>query len=451
MSIVEFLIQTPPRRLSSRLAYIVLLTALFVVGTFHAALAQVAPPMGTTESFAVLGGSTVTNTGPTIVTGNLGVSPGTAITGFPPGAVVGGTIHSADAVALQAQSDNTSAYDYLAGEACNTPISTDLGGLTLLPGVYCFSSSAQLTGTLTLNAGGDPGAVWVFQIGSTLTTASNSSVVLENGAQQCNVFWQVGSSATLGTGTNFTGNIFALTSITLTTDAIVFGRALAQNGAVTMDSNTVTISVCAPPVTPTPPTLGKAFNPATILAGGTSTLTITLSNPDPAVATLTAPLTDTLPSGLTVSGSPSTTCVGGTVSATSSAVTLTGGSIPADGSCTLTVSVIAASGGNYINSIAAGALQTNNGSNAGPAVATLTVTTPVTVAPTIAKTFTPATITAGGDSILVITLSNAGPTPDVLTAPLVDTLPSGVAIAATPTPSTTCAGGVVTVGTSTAT
>jgi uncharacterized repeat protein (TIGR01451 family) len=398
--------------------------------------------MGTTQNFAVLAYSTVTNTGPTIVTGDLGVDPGTAITGFPPGTVVGGTTHSADAVALQAQSDNTTAYNDLAAEACNTNISTDLGGLTLVPGVYCFTSAAQLTGTLTLNAGGNANAVWIFKIGSTLITASNSSVVLENGAQQCNVFWQVGSSATLGTGTNFVGNIFALASVTLDTGAMVSGRALAQTGAVTMDSNTVSVTVCAAPITPIPPTLGKAFNPATILAGGGSTLTITLSNADVSAATLSSPLTDTLPSGLVVTGSASTTCVGGTASTTASSVTLTGGTIPANGSCDLTVGVLAASGGSYINSLAAGALKTNNGNNAGPAVATLTVTTPASVVPTIGKTFTPATINAGGGSTLIITLSNAGPTATTLTSPLVDTMPSGLVIAASPAPSTTCAGGV---------
>lgn len=129
----------------------------------------------------------------------------------------------------------------------------DLGGLTLVAGVYCFSSSAQLTGTVTLDAQGDPDAVFIFQIGSTLTTASGSNVNLVNGAQACNVVWQVGSSATLGTATTFRGNILALQSITLNTDATVEGRALARNGAVTMDSNTVTRTTCAQPPPPPPP------------------------------------------------------------------------------------------------------------------------------------------------------------------------------------------------------
>ena len=209
-------------------------------------------PLGTAEAFAVLGASTVTNTGPSVINGDLGVSPGTAVTGFPPG-IVNGTIHVADAVALQAQSDLTTAYNDAAGRACDVDLTDqDLGGLTLTSGVYCFSSSAQLTGTVTLDAQGDSNAVFIFQIGSTLTTASNSSVSLINGALLCNVFWQIGSSATLGTTTDFKGNILALASITMTTSATLDGRALAQTGAVTLDANIVTSGACGvtcPPVT----------------------------------------------------------------------------------------------------------------------------------------------------------------------------------------------------------
>jgi hypothetical protein len=200
--------------------------------------------LGSADAFAVLAGSTVTNTGPTVVFGNLGVSPGSAVTGFPAG-IVNGTIHAADAVAAQAQNDLTNAYNFAAGETVTQDLTgQDLGGLTLLPGVYFFSSSAQLTGTLTLNNLGNPNAVFVFQIGSMLTTASNSSVVFINSGGDVgdNVFWQVGASAMLGTTTSFAGNILALTSITLTTGAnITCGRALARNGAVTMDTNHVGI------------------------------------------------------------------------------------------------------------------------------------------------------------------------------------------------------------------
>jgi len=196
------------------------------------------------STFSVLGGSTVTNTGATTVNGDLGVSPGSAVTGFPPGIVTGGTIHAGDAVAAQAQTDLTALYNSLAGMACNTDLSgQDLGGMTLTPGVYCFSTSAQLTGTLTLDAQGNSGALFIFKIGSTLTTASASSVLLINGASSCNVFWQAGSSATLGTGTALRGSIVALTSITLNTAASVQGKALARNGAVTLDTNNVALCV----------------------------------------------------------------------------------------------------------------------------------------------------------------------------------------------------------------
>ena len=298
------------RGLSARLAYVVLLTALFAAAPFHAAWAQVAPTLGAAEDFAVLGATTVTNTGPTVVAGNLGVYPGTSITGFPPGTA--GTIHQTDAVSLQAQTDTTAAYIDLAGQICpagNTfGVPKDLTGMTLVPGVYCFASSAGLTGRLTLDALGNPNAVWVFQIASTLITGPGSTVEMTNGGSPCNVFWQVGSSATLDTSTKFVGNILALTSIGLKTEADLFGRALARNGAVTMDTNTVGFTACSvPPVTAKPPTLAKAFSPNVITAGGTSTLTITLTNPDDTVAN-SASLTDTLPSGVVINGVASTTC-----------------------------------------------------------------------------------------------------------------------------------------------
>lgn len=202
--------------------------------------------LGSAQGFAVLGGSGVTNTGPSVVTGDLGVWPSLSITGIPPG-IVNGAVHPGGAVAQQAQSDVTTAYNTLASMPFTVDLTgQDLGGLVLSPGVYRFSSSAQLTGMLTLNASGDPAAIFVFQIGSTLTTASDSSVLGIDGADGCNIYWQVGSSATLGTDTEFMGNILALASITLNTNAsILDGRALARTGAVTMDSNRIT-GACIP-------------------------------------------------------------------------------------------------------------------------------------------------------------------------------------------------------------
>ena len=167
--------------------------------------------LGTADQFAVLAGQSVTNTGPSVIEGDVGVSPGAAVTGFPPGIVINGVIHTADAVALQAQNDLTTAYNVVAGTAMTQDLTgQDLGGLTLTAGVYFFSSSAQLTGTLTLDAQGDPDAQFYFQIGSALTTATSSSVVIINGGDPCEVVWQVGSSATLGTSTAFIGHILAV-------------------------------------------------------------------------------------------------------------------------------------------------------------------------------------------------------------------------------------------------
>ncbi len=235
----------------SRLAGVVLIAVLC---SAWPSLAQ--PSLGTAQSFAVLGGSTVTNTGPSVLDGDLGVSPGAAITGFPPG-IRNGVTHAADSVALQAQNDVTTQYNALAGAACSANLSgQDLGGRVLTSGVYCFSSSAQLTGTLTLNAQGNPNATFIFKTGSTLTTASGSVVSLINGGNPCNVAWQIGSSATLGGSTSFVGNLIALTSITLVTGADIIGRALARNGAVTLDTNDISFAPCNATTPPAPvPTL----------------------------------------------------------------------------------------------------------------------------------------------------------------------------------------------------
>src|ERR1700674_729843 len=215
-----------------------IVVSAFVLGAWPmAALAATQPRLGTATSFAVLAGSGITNTGPTVISGGLGLFPGTAVTGYPPGHAT--VTHKTDAVARQAKTDLVTTYNDLASwRSTRSMTGQDLGGKTLGPGVYTFSSSAQLTGTLTLSGNG----IFIFQTGSTLTTASNSRVLVTNGAQGCGVYWKVGSSATLGTGTQFKGTIVALTSITMVTGATILpGRALARNGAVTLDSNLINL------------------------------------------------------------------------------------------------------------------------------------------------------------------------------------------------------------------
>lgn len=199
--------------------------------------------LGDADSFGVLGASTVTSTGSTVITGDLGVFPGTAITGFLPG-IVNGTTYAGGPVAQQAQADALAGFLALgAGTPIQNLTGMDLGGLTLGPGVRNFDSSAQLTGILTLDAGGDSNARFDFLIGSTLTTGTGSIVNLINGATADNVFWQVGSSATVGVGTSFAGSIVADQSITMNTGASLLGRAVALNGAVTLDNNVITAPI----------------------------------------------------------------------------------------------------------------------------------------------------------------------------------------------------------------
>lgn len=271
--------------MKKRLALAGAMTAAVLLSIAIPAAAQIS--LGSAQTFGVLGGSAVTNTGGSTVNGNVGVAPGTSVTGFPPGVVVGGTIHSNDAVAQQAQNDLTTAYNNIASTPCTVDLTgQNLGGLTLTPGVYCFATSAQLTGALTLDALGNPNALFLFKIGSTLTTASASTVTVINGADACdNVYWQIGSSATIGTGSSFAGDILALTSITLTTGANTSGRLLARNGAVTLDTNNVNTcgpGVVCPIITVNPATLpngtvGAAYNQIVTATGGTSPYTFNVS------------------------------------------------------------------------------------------------------------------------------------------------------------------------------
>lgn len=212
----------------------------------HPALVAAMPMLGSAQDFTVLGHETVTNTGPTTIYGSVGVDPGSAITGFPPAVVTGGSIYGPGGVSQQARLDALGAYNTLSGLSYAGDLTgVDLGGMTLTPGVYHFDTSAQLTGALTLDFQGDPNADFVFQVGTALTTASNSSVNVINGSSLGGIYWLMGvtggsgtGSATLGTSTMFAGNILALDSITLNTTAdILCGRAFALNGAVTLDTN----------------------------------------------------------------------------------------------------------------------------------------------------------------------------------------------------------------------
>ena len=282
--------------------------------------------LGTAAAASVLAGTTITNTGASVLDLDADVSPGTAITGFPPGIVTHPAVqHSADAVAQIAQNDLTTAYNTTASAPTTRNFTgVDLGGHKLTQGVYTASTSMQLTGQLTLNGGvttGASSAVFIFKAGSTLTTASHSSVLLTGGAQACHVYWQVGSSATVGTTTSFVGNILALTSISLKTGATINGRALARNGAVTLDDNVFTHSAClagsSPKSTTTSTTTTIAPTTTTTIAPTTTTVA-----PTPTTTPTTAPTpTTTVPASTTTALSTSndtttTTGTGSTVLAT---------------------------------------------------------------------------------------------------------------------------------------
>ena len=417
---------------------------------FSAAIsAQTAPNLGVAGSFAVLGGSTVTNTGKSAIIGELGVSPGTSVTGFPPGIVTGGTIHINDAVAQQAQSNLTTAYNAAAGQAFNTDLTgQDLGGLTLTPSVYRFSTSAQLTGTLTLNAQGNPNAVFIFQIGSTLTTASNARVLVINGGSNCNVFFQVGSSATLGTGTQFAGNILALASITANTGASVSGRLLARNGAVTLDTNRAEVCAAAcNPITLSPASLpagaaNSLYNQTITASGGTSPYTfsvtagalppgLSLSSSGAASALLSGTLTTPGTYTFTVTATDAAGCVGSrayTIVVSPAAcptILLSPATLPAGISGTPYSQTLLASGGTspYTFSVTAGALPPGlslASSGAASALLSGTLTTPGSFTFTVTATDAVGCLTSRVYTIVV----SPAVCPAILLSPA--TLPAGI-------------------------
>lgn len=226
---------------------ILLLVVMMAVPTIcKAAQATIRP--GTTSNFAILAGSTITNTGTTIINGSggvdIGLYPGTSFTGDT-SISMGGAVHLKDDVAITAKTDLVTAYDDAAGILSVTRIPTELGNTTLKQGVYDSASGTfKITGTLILDAEGDPNAVFIFKTASTIVTATGSDIKLINGASSCRVFWKIGSSATLGTDSNFVGRIFALQSITATTGAKIQGQLLARNGAVTLDTNVITNQLC---------------------------------------------------------------------------------------------------------------------------------------------------------------------------------------------------------------
>src|SRR5680860_688258 len=273
-----------------------LLTIMLVV---PAAAMAAQPPveLGTTSSFAVLAGSTITNTGPTTINGDaggdVGLYPGTSFT-EPSSVTLTGTVHLTDDVARVAKDDLVDAYNDAAGRTHVRRIPTELGGSTLLPGVYDSASGTfQITGTLTLDAQGDPNAVFIFKSASTLITASNSNVSLLNGARFCRIFWQVGSSATLGVNSHFVGHIFAFTSITANKGATVQGQLLARNGAVTLDTNTITNGLC-PTIATTTTTTSSSSTTSTVPGSSTTTSTPTTSSTTTTTSTTTPTTTTTL-------------------------------------------------------------------------------------------------------------------------------------------------------------
>ncbi|MER7333483.1 MULTISPECIES: ice-binding family protein [unclassified Micromonospora] len=407
-----------------------------------AAWAQAPVPLGVAESYGVLAGQAVTDVpppvGPSVINGDLGVWPGTSVTGDP---VVTGEEHVGDTEAMQAQAALTTAYDFAAGEPTTATVSADLGGQTLAAGVYRSPATMSLTGTVTLDGENDPNAVFIFQVGSDLITATDSRVRLIRGAQACNVFWQVTSSATLNTRTVFAGTILALQSATLGEGATVAGRVLARNGAVTLIHNTITRPFCTAPIAP--PTISKAFGTTTIRAGGTTSLSFTLSNPNANTPLTGVGFSDALPAGLVVAtpNGLSGSCGGGTITATAGggSISLAGATLPANGSCTFSVNVTATTSGTKVNTT--GPVDSNESGPGTPAAASITVA--VATPPTISKAFGDATIPLNGTTSLRFTLTNPNTETSLTGVSFVDNLPTGLVVATPSAAQTNCASGTI--------
>lgn len=336
------------KRLVSAVLALIPLITMFSPAQHATRAAQPLVTLGTAAGFAVLAGSTITNTGTTHITGDLGLSPGTAVTGFPPGTVTG-TIHAADPTAAQAQTDLAIAYNDAAARTPTT-VPTELGATTLTPGVYTSAAGTfGITGNLTLDAQGDPHAVFIFQTASTLITASASTVTLTGGAQANNIYWQVGSSATLGTNSTLAGTILALASITVTTGVTVTGRTLARNGAVTLDTNSIartfgSLSISVPEAA----NLGSARAGSVGVSGRLGAVTVTDTRDIPGGTwTATVSSTDFTTGGATAPETIPNDSVGyspGTVTSTTGGATFTPGTAGDLGSARTAFSASASTG-----------------------------------------------------------------------------------------------------------
>jgi len=395
-----------------------------LIFTYTTLLAQVAPNLGTAAQFALLGNSGVTGSSGsgTDVSGSVGSFPTGSISNFPPSEVVAGTgtLHTtANATVELAQTHARAAYAELEAQG-GTPVAGDSLNATFTSGVYSLGA-ADLPASTTLVLNG-PG-IFVFNVASTLTMNESSAVI--GTANPCNVYWRVGTSATLN-GTSFMGTVLADASITVSSASVVTGRLLSgmgATGATTLAVGGGTVGGCSAALVV--PTIAKAFNPISILPGATSQLTITINNPNPASSSLTAVFTDTLPAGVTVAATPavSTTC-GGAASATAggTTVSLASSSVIPAGSCTIQVNVTATVPGSYVNTLPVGALQTSAGNNAVAASSTLAVTCPVI-------TLAPATIPNGlVGTPFSQTLTAGGGTAPYTFAVISGALPTGVAL-----------------------